>query len=64
MSMVDRQRYRQHSYFDGESSVGDHSFSVSAQDVGESQVIDGKDMIPARCQMIEHCTSTFFSVTR
>ena len=38
MSMVDRQRYRQHSYFDGESSVGDHSSSVSAQDVGESQV--------------------------
>ena len=46
MSMVDRQRYCQHSYFDGESSVGDHSSSVSAQDVGGSQVIDGKDMIP------------------
>ena len=60
MSMVDRQRYRQHSYFDGGSSAGDHSSSVSAQDVGESQVIDGKDMIPARCQMIEHCTSTIF----
>ena len=42
----DRQRYRQHSYFIGESSVGDHSSSVSAQDVGGSQVIDGKDMIP------------------
>ena len=43
----DRQRYRQHSYFVGESSVGDHSFSVSAQDVGESQVIDGKVVIPS-----------------
>jgi len=47
MSMVDRQRYRQHSYFDGGSSAGDHSSSVSAQDVGESQVIDVKDMIPS-----------------
>ena len=45
MSMVDRQRYRQHSYFAGGSSTSDHS-SVSAQDVGGSQVIDGKDMIP------------------
>ena len=47
MSMVDRQRYRQHSYFVGGSSAGDHSSSVSAQDVGEIQVIDGKDMIPS-----------------
>ena len=45
MKMVDRQRYRQHSYFAGGSSTGDHSSSVSAQDVGGSQVIDGKDVI-------------------
>ena len=38
MSMVDHQRYRQHSYFNGGSSAGDHRSSVSAQDVGESQV--------------------------
>ena len=70
MSMVDRQRYRQHSYVDGGSStlsstqlcrwwivnvivnrvmsmVDRQLSSVSAQDVGESQVIDDRDVIPS-----------------
>ena len=46
LQLLQLERFRQHSYFDGESSTDDHSSSVSAQDVGESQVIDGKDMIP------------------
>ena len=46
MSMVDHQRYRQQSCFNGGSSAGDHRSSVSAQDVGESQVMDSRDVIP------------------
>ena len=46
MSMVDRQRYRQQSYVNGGSSAGDHRSSVSAQDVGESRVMDSRDVIP------------------
>jgi len=45
MSMVDRQRDRRHSYFDGGSSTGDHSSSVSMQDVGESRVMNNRDVI-------------------
>ena len=44
--MVDRQRYRQQSYVNGGSSTGDHRSSVSAQDVGESRVMDSRDVIP------------------
>ena len=46
MSMVDHQRYHQQSYFNGGSSTGDHRSSVSAQDVGESRVMDSRDVIP------------------
>ena len=46
MSMVNHQRYRQQSYVNGGSSAGDHRSSVSAQDVGESRVMDSRDVIP------------------
>ena len=51
-------------YVDGGSSTGDHSSSVSAQDVGGSQVIDGKDVISSAMSDDWTLYIDDFSVTR